>query len=234
MFKLPKTCPVCKSNDIRFKNGWLAVCGNCKAYREELSFDQRVSHWTLEKDWWWRVPILLWFLYMFGKSVHNPAYSGTRTNPFSAFDLGIHELGHVIFSTSGQFMHILGGSLFQVLFPIIWLVALAQRKAYFAASMCLCWTGYNLYDVSVYAADARARLLPLTGGFGNIGLEDSPENYDRSHDWYQILSRTHHLNSDLTIAYTFRLLGTFLFLLGLTIGAFLIVMMFINSRKQEA
>lgn len=133
-------------------------------------------------------------------------------------------------------MHILGGSLFQCLFPLLWLIGFLQKKWYFAASLCLCWFGLNLFDVAMYAADARVRLLPLSVGLGVFGIDptDTEAAYDHAHDWYQILSRTHHLNSDLVIAHGMRLAATIIFLIGLTLAAILLIQMFISSIQRIA
>jgi hypothetical protein len=155
-------------------------------------------------------------------------------NLFSAFDLGIHELGHIIFSPFGEFMHILGGSLFQCLFPILWLIGFLQKKWYFASALCWCWLGLNLFDVATYAADARARLIPLSVGLGAFGIDptDTEKAYDHSHDWYQILSRTQHLNSDLVIAHNLRNAATISFIVGLTLAGILLLQMLVSSAQR--
>jgi hypothetical protein len=154
------------------------------------------------------------------------------SNFFSGLDLGIHELGHIIFSPFGDFIHIAGGCLFQCIFPILWLVSLHFKKWYFASAMCWCWLGMNLFDVGAYAADARARLLPLSVGPAGISEQGSDESYDKAHDWYQMLSRTHHLNWDLAIGHIFRVAGTVSFIIGLSIGLLLIAQMLISSLQR--
>ncbi len=96
-------------------------------------------------------------------------------------DLVIHEAGHVIFFSFGNFLYILGGSLFQVLFPAIFVFYFFLRKQYFSASIVLFWVGENIINVSVYASDAIAMNLPLLGG-------DSS-----GHDWHNLLSMTNLL-----------------------------------------
>src|SRR4051812_35569456 len=78
-------------------------------------------------------------------------------------DLAIHEFGHMLFmpfgfAFSGDTMVILGGSLFQVAFPLIFVVyfLLPQRRDVHAAMVCLWWASINLLGVAIYAADARA------------------------------------------------------------------------------
>lgn len=122
-------------------------------------------------------------------------------------------------------MHILGGSLFQCLFPLLWMVGFYQKKWYFAAAMCWCWLGLNLFDVATYAADARARLLPLSVGPAGLGLDQDQADavYDQAHDWYQILSRLGHLQSDLAVANGLRIAGTIAFVIGFVLGGLLLL-----------
>ena len=91
-------------------------------------------------------------------------------------NLIIHEAGHIIFLPFGTFMHILGGSLWQVLFPIIFVLYFLKQRDYFSASLVLFWVGQNLLNVSVYASDSIVMQLPLLGG-------DTA-----GHDWHNILT----------------------------------------------
>jgi hypothetical protein len=59
------------------------------------------------------------------------------------------------------------------------------------------WVAQNLWNVSVYVADARAQLLPLVGG--------------GEHDWNYLLGRTGWLRHDLLLARLVHLGGTLLF-----------------------
>lgn len=211
---LPTTCPVCQHQPLRF-DGEDAICGKCGVYRQRLKFIQRVIIWTKGKTSWWRILLVLaWFALLLQASQNTDLQ---RNNPVALFDLGIHELGHVLFIPFGTFMTILGGSLFQCLFPLLWFGACLWKKWYFAAALCLAWCGYNLYDVAVYAADAQDRLLPLAT-FSN--------SYDEAHDWYQILTRLGSLQSDATIAQGLRIAGGGFMIVGLLIGAALIGLMF--------
>ncbi len=94
--------------------------------------------------------------------------------------LPFHEFGHVLFMPFGRFMSILGGSLFQILLPIIiMLTFIIQYKDNFAASIMLWWTGQSFIDLSPYIADAPYRNLPLILGMG-----------ENAHDWGNLLSMT--------------------------------------------
>lgn len=78
--------------------------------------------------------------------------------------LPIHEAGHLIFTPFGEWMHFLGGSLFQVVFPLAFSASFLLRKELFSALLVLLWCGDSLIDVSFYVGDAYAQELQLIGG----------------------------------------------------------------------
>ena len=75
-----------------------------------------------------------------------------------------HEAGHVIFMPFGEAVRVAGGTLGQLLMPLICAVALHRRGDNFGAAICAAWMGMSLMDASVYAYDAADPLLPLIGG----------------------------------------------------------------------
>ena len=90
-------------------------------------------------------------------------------------DLVFHEAGHVMFGFFGQFLGILGGSLNQVLIPVVCTGHFLWHDRTAAAAVTLFWTGESLADVAIYVADGRDMALPLLAE----GL---------IHDWNWILS----------------------------------------------
>ncbi len=131
-------------------------------------------------------------------------------------DLIFHEAGHVLFMPFGRFMMFLGGSLFQVLLPLIFVVAfLWVNKDAFAASVCLWWTGQSLMDIAPYIADARALRLPLLGG--GTGA-DSPGR----HDWEYLLRQLGMLEQDTNIAATVDFIGSGVLLIALAWGLYML------------
>ncbi|MGH7604540.1 MAG: hypothetical protein ACRENK_11160 [Gemmatimonadaceae bacterium] len=128
----------------------------------------------------------------------------------SDVDLAIHEFGHMLFMPFGiQFlgntMMILGGSLTQVAFPLIFFGYFlrkhddAPRHDVFAAMVCLWWSGTNLLSVAIYCADSRAGKLMLLDGL--TGQESN------GHDWYNLLSRWGLLEHDTEIARWMRMIA---------------------------
>jgi len=100
--------------------------------------------------------------------------------------LVFHEAGHVIFIPFGEFMTVLGGSLFQVAFPLgIGLAFLRVNRDGFAAALGLWWAGVSLVDVAPYIYDAlHPQLVLLTGETGENG----------AHDWIYLLRRLGQLD----------------------------------------
>jgi hypothetical protein len=126
-------------------------------------------------------------------------------------DLVFHEAGHLIFSPLGQFMSVLGGSLMQVLIPIVCATAFIRQAQPFGAAICVWWAGQNLVDLAPYIADARALQLPLLGG--GTGAEVD------GHDWEFILTRLGVSHLDAALGRTAHALGMVVMLGSLAFAA---------------
>ena len=127
-------------------------------------------------------------------------------DPLDDLNLAVHEAGHIIFSPFGETMTILGGSLFQVIVPAVFVAYFARTRQRFGAAVTLAWVGASLLNVARYIADARARELPLLGGD------------DSAHDWWQLLSNWDALPSDHSIALVVRAAAAMTFLVGISLG----------------
>ncbi|HXJ54698.1 MAG TPA: hypothetical protein VNH16_25195 [Burkholderiales bacterium] len=86
----------------------------------------------------------------------------------------IHEFGHVLFRPLGEFMTLLGGSLFQVLLPLIFGgIFVVKNRDPFAASVMLWWAAVAVMDVAPYVYDAfHPQHILLTGRTGDNGAHD--------------------------------------------------------------
>jgi hypothetical protein len=131
---------------------------------------------------------------------YTPAHPGFHP-PFALWlldtiDLFIHEAGHLFFRIFGQFIYVLGGSLFQILLPLSLLVVVWRQNVtqiWYPGF----WLGENMVNVSVYIQDAPDRKLKLIAS----GL---------IHDWYWLL------NGDRDSA---EILGGIMYWLGILIIA---------------
>jgi hypothetical protein len=115
----------------------------------------------------------LWFL------LHGIDWAVIGGSFMHNINLPFHEFGHVLFMPFGRTLTILGGSLFQVLLPLMLLCAFSfQQRDNHAASVTLWWCGQSFVDLAPYIADAPYRALPLVGGAG-----------EESHDWGNLLTQ---------------------------------------------
>lgn len=106
-------------------------------------------------------------------------------------NLAFHEAGHVFFGIFGSTLGLYGGTLGQLVFPVVVTVSFLRNGALISAALALLWLFQNFLNIARYVADARVQQLPLVGG--------------GDHDWFNILSRWGALSADTTLA---RLLST--------------------------
>ncbi len=130
-------------------------------------------------------------------------------------DLPFHEAGHVVFGPLGTFLGILGGTLGQLLVPLLVAGVFLKQANPFGASVGAWWLGQSLMDCAPYVADARVRQLLLTTG------ETGQTDWE-GHDWFQLLSRTGLLNHDVRIARLFWIAGAALMIMALAWGAYIV------------
>ena len=133
-------------------------------------------------------------------------------------NLPIHEAGHIFFRLLGEFMGIAGGSLLQIIVPVVFFGYFVYYRKPFSASIVLFWVGNNFLDVYVYANDAVVMQLPLLSGL--TGAEGG------FHDWNYLLTETGFLDKTHLVAKLLRFTGTLL-TVAATVGAF------IYARKGE-
>lgn len=116
-------------------------------------------------------------------------------------NLVFHEAGHILFIPFGRFMMVLGGSLTQVLVPLVCAGAfLWQTRDPFGAAVAVWWAGQSLTDVATYINDARALQLVLLGGKTGAEVE--------GHDWEYLLNAMGVSHHDHTIALVVHIVGT--------------------------
>jgi hypothetical protein len=133
-------------------------------------------------------------------------------------NLPIHEAGHIFFRILGEFMGIAGGSLFQIIVPVVFFGYFVYYRKPFSASIVLFWVGNNFLDVYVYANDAQVMQLPLLSGL--TGAEGG------FHDWNYLLTETGLLDKTKLIAKILRFIGTVITVAAAVGG-------FVYARKGE-
>ncbi|MFA6459454.1 MAG: hypothetical protein WCV79_03645 [Candidatus Paceibacterota bacterium] len=132
--------------------------------------------------------LLAMYLY---RCIANPDFSHILDN----INLIFHEAGHVIFIFFGDLLYSLGGSILQILIPLVLSAYFFLRRENYAGFFVLAWAGYSIVSVSIYMNDAIAMNLPLLGG------ESS------THDWNHIFSTLNIISHTHTLANATRAVG---------------------------
>jgi len=108
-------------------------------------------------------------------------------------NLIIHEGGHFFFSWFGQTIMILGGTLGELLVPLLCGLYFFWQREATATAFCSFWFFENFLYIGTYMADARAQDLPLVGG--------------GEHDWGTLFGQWGLLMQDQNIGAATRVLG---------------------------
>ena len=139
----------------------------------------------------------------------------------SDIGVAIHEFGHNLFMPFGiQFlgetMVILGGSLTQFAFPMIFVGYFLFSKKHrdlYAASVCVWWSAINLLDVAIYIGDSRAGVLPLLNGL-------TGQDEGSGHDWQTLLTQWGVLQRDTLYARQMRGVAFLMFAVSILAGLY--------------
>lgn len=128
--------------------------------------------------------------------------------------LVFHEAGHVIFMPFGEWMTILGGTLGQLLMPLVMACALLYaRHDPFEASVGAWFLGVSLLDVAPYMYDAlHPQLMLLSGTTGEDG----------GHDWIYLFNSLGLLARAQAIGGVTHKLGALVILASLAWGAWVL------------
>jgi hypothetical protein len=110
-------------------------------------------------------------------------------NVFAGLTLAVHEGGHLLFGPFGEWLMIAGGSLTQILAPVIAAALLWRQGDRCGAGVVGTWLTYSLTNLAEYVGDARAMQLQL------VGFSSDP-----IHDWHYLLASVHMLPYDTRLA----------------------------------
>ncbi len=135
-------------------------------------------------------------------------------NTMHAINLVFHEAGHVLLSFLGEFITVLGGTLMQLIVPMVFTVYfLLWRRDSFAAAATFWWFGENFIDIAPYIYDAHDLNLMLLGG--HTGKEGP-------HDWEYILGTLGLIEQSHSIAWVVWGLGCLIMFAAIVWGGFLV------------
>jgi hypothetical protein len=171
-----------------------------------------------------RILIVL-IIFIWGcKFILTPMARNDVGNSFLHFvNLPFHEAGHIFFQLFGRWMASLGGTLGQLLIPIMCLlVFLIKSKSPLGASVSLWWLGENFMDIAPYINDARNQNLMLLGG---ITGREADYGY---HDWEFILNEIGLLRYDHALAHMAHNFGIVLMLISFIWAGYLLFRQYRN------
>lgn len=131
-----------------------------------------------------------------------------------------HEAGHVLFRVLGEFMGVLGGTLAQLLLPmIIALAFLLKNRDPFGAATAAWFFGVSLLDVAPYVYDAvEPELILLGGQTGEAG----------GHDWIYLLGELGLLEHSRGLGRFVHTVGAAVIVVALAWAAWLLI----EQRKR--
>lgn len=134
-----------------------------------------------------------------------------------------HEAGHVIFMPLGQWLGVLGGTLGQLLMPLILGAALLiKNRDPFGAAVGLWFLGVSLMDVAPYMYDAlQPQLVLLSGQVGEAG----------GHDWIYLFSSMGLLPKAQLLGGLTHKAGAFTVLLALAWAAWLLRLEYLRGGR---
>ena len=195
--------------------------------RSETDRANRAYTWVEQRvggrRWWVRAPLILVFAWMLRGYLADPMY----TSIFEGVNLGFHEAGHAAFMWFGnRILTTAGGTIFELAIPLAaGAYLLLKQRDPFGASVCLFWLGTAFVGAGVYAADARAQLLPLVSPFGPVDVD--------SHDWTVMLMKYGRLSRDQEIGALLRGAGIASMVASLLVGAWILRVMARTPARSE-
>ncbi len=101
-------------------------------------------------------------------------------------NLAFHEAGHLFFRILGDTASLYGGTLGQLVMPLIVMTVFARQRDPMSFAVAGAWLFQNFHNIARYMADARAQVLPLVGG--------------GDHDWFNIFWRWNAIDQDIQVA----------------------------------
>ena len=123
----------------------------------------------------------------------------------SAFDLAVHEFGHLLTVWAPATLCSAAGSALQIAAPLALAAYFWWRRDDLAVILMVAWAAENLHNVSVYVADAQVMALPLFGDDGS----------GAGHDWHNILLELGALGSADRLALVLKTASVMLFVVAL-------------------
>lgn len=173
---------------------------------------------------WLYIPLWILFVYLYIQILFfTPSSPQNFILGFLYFiEFGVHEASHLAFAFFPSIVTAAAGSIGEVAFTVLVVVAALRSRAYFAFIFGCIWFMLATNSAGMYMADARSQSIPL------VGFSNQPQ-----HDWNYVFGQLGWLNSDVFIGGALRGLGDIVGLLALGYGLWLIIQKIIYSPADD-
>lgn len=139
-----------------------------------------------------------------------------------SINFGVHEAAHIALMFLPRIFVSAAGSLAEIAFALLLLLAAFKGKSYFAAVFTGLWVMFSFISAGLYMSDARAQSLPLIGPGESL-----------VHDWYYVFSQLGWLNADTFIGGSMRTVGITIGVASLAFGIYTIILKVRNQKSHR-
>lgn len=143
-------------------------------------------------------PALIAWLVFYGLFLLYLFHAAGEATLFDNVNLVVHEGGHALFGWFGMTIGIMGGTILQLLVPLLLCIGFFWKRQLAGTAFCAFVFFENFLPIATYMADARAMQLDLV----TIG---DPEN--AIHDFHYIFAKFGLLEHDTQIGAITRFVG---------------------------
>jgi hypothetical protein len=179
------------------------------------------EHAYPRKILWLYIPLWLCFAYLLLQILGFQA--GSEQNILITgmyfIEFGVHEVSHLLVGFLPSIFVAAAGSIGEITFTVLILVAALKARSYFATIFGALWVMLAMTSVGRYMADARTQLIPL------MGPSDQP-----IHDWFFVFNQLGWLQYDTLIGSVVRGIGIGIGIAALGGGIWLIATIATTGR----
>lgn len=185
---------------------------------------QNTNKQKLPLSLWLYIPLWVFFVYLYiqilfftAETPQNILLSGMYFIEF-----GVHEASHLFAIFLPHIFTAAAGSVGEVTFTILIVVAALRGRAYFAAIFGALWVMLAMNSAGRYMADAKTQQIPL------VGFSNQP-----THDWNFVFGQLGWLPADTIIGNSVRGIGDLVGVVALGFGIWLIINKITQQESLE-
>lgn len=159
------------------------------------------------RSWIPRAALVVWMAWLASRYWNDRAYLSI----WHGINLAFHEAGHIVFAPLGRMPGVMGGTLMELIIPLVAGALLFRQRDLFGVAVAVGWLGIVCFETATYAGDALALALPLVSPFGAPGAA--------GHDWGNILAHFNALRHTYAVAAAWESAGRLFMTAGLVFGS---------------